>query len=234
MTGTKRSALGEVTNGGKDQAAKGLKAKGKAVIPPAREKRALQQTSSIQLPAATTTTVGPARRTRSSVASTATATISAPSTIIDDKPAVKRRTVSRIPVASRSRSNTASTSTTAAETRLRERKINVALETKIQLEHEAEPARKKLKTSSPALEEVDDKDDLADEGLYDEDGKEVVFSSGGRGTRCKSPPRTFRAKDYGWTDLDAEDDGDPTMASEYVVDAFNYMMSIEVSSDQAG
>jgi G2/mitotic-specific cyclin 1/2 len=36
-----------------------------------------------------------------------------------------------------------------------------------------------------------------------------------------------RPKDYGWTDLDAEDEGDPTMVSEYVVDAFKYMMELE-------
>jgi len=39
----------------------------------------------------------------------------------------------------------------------------------------------------------------------------------------------LRAKDEGWEDLDAEDEGDPTMVAEYVVDAFNHMMAIEVS-----
>lgn len=41
-------------------------------------------------------------------------------------------------------------------------------------------------------------------------------------------PKDSRPKDYGWTDLDAEDEGDPSMVSEYVVDAFKYMVSIEV------
>ena len=88
---------------------------------------------------------------------------------------------------------------------------------------EPEPARKKRKTSSPALE---DDEDLADPGVYDEDGQEVILSSGRKGTRLQSPPRA--AKDEGWTDLDAEDEGDPAMVAEYVIDAFKYMLAIEV------
>lgn len=216
--GTKRSALGEVTNGGKKDNLRGGKGKEEG----GREKRALQQTSSAQIPS--TLVTGPARRTRSSGASTDIPAV----TVVE--PAAKRRTTSRIPVASRSRSTTTSASNTATESsRLKERKLNIAIETKEVVE--PEPARKKRKTSSPAFEEEQDEDDLADEGLYDEDGQEVVFNSGGRGTRLKSPERAVRAKDAGWTDLDAEDDGDPTMVSEYVVDAFNYMLSIEVSYD---
>jgi G2/mitotic-specific cyclin 1/2 len=213
--GTKRSALGEVSNGGKDNVAKGGKGKDEG----AKEKRALQQTSSAQIPASAAV-AGPARRTRSS---TGAAAVVAP--VVE--PAPKRRTTSRIPVAARSRSTTASTSTTVADGRLKERKLNIAIETKEVVE--PEPARKKRKTSSPAPEEDTEQDDLADEGLYDEDGREVVLNSGGRATRLRSPERVTRAKDAGWTDLDAEDDGDPTMVSEYVVDAFNYMLAIEVS-----
>ena len=89
-----------------------------------------------------------------------------------------------------------------------------------------EPARKKRKTSSPVTVHYDD--DEFDEGKFDEDGQEILLSSGGRAVRQKSPLRE-RAKDEGWEDLDAEDEGDPTMVSEYVVDAFNYMMKLEVS-----
>jgi hypothetical protein len=212
--GTKRSALGEVTNAGKKDSLKSVKGKEDGV----KEKRALQQTSSAQI-RASTVVAGPARRTRSSGASTLIPQVAAAV-----EPAPKRRTTSRIPVAARSRSTTASTTSAT----LRERKLNVAVEVKEIVE--PEPLRKKRKTSSPAFEEEPDEDDLADEALYDEDGEEVIFSSGGRGTRLKSPERATRAKDAGWTDLDLEDDGDPSMVSEYVVDAFNYMLSIEVSS----
>lgn len=33
-----------------------------------------------------------------------------------------------------------------------------------------------------------------------------------------------------WTDLDKDDDGDPLMVSEYVIDIFEYMMELEVSA----
>ena len=88
---------------------------------------------------------------------------------------------------------------------------------------EPEPARKKRKTSSPALEEDED---LADPAVYDDDGQEVILSSGRKGTYLQSPKRA--AKDEGWTDLDAEDEGDPAMVAEYVIDAFKYMLAIEV------
>jgi G2/mitotic-specific cyclin 1/2 len=95
---------------------------------------------------------------------------------------------------------------------------------------EAEPVRKKRKTSSPVTVVPEEPVDELDEGHYDADGKEILLSSGGKPVGLRSPKRE-RAKDEGWEDLDAEDEGDPAMVSEYVVDAFNYMMRIEVSSD---
>lgn len=98
-----------------------------------------------------------------------------------------------------------------------------------------EPQRKKRKTSSPPLineAEVvaeDDNEDFADPAVYDEDGQEVLLSSGGKGATHLRSPKRVRAKDEGWTDLDAEDEMDPAMVSEYVIDAFNYMMVLEVS-----
>jgi G2/mitotic-specific cyclin 1/2 len=89
---------------------------------------------------------------------------------------------------------------------------------------ETEPARKKRKTSSPVPVAEDVRS--AEEGVF-AGGKEVVLSSGGRGTAVRSP-KASRPKDYGWTDLDAEDEGDPSMVSEYVIDAFKYMVAIEV------
>lgn len=134
--------------------------------------------------------------------------------------AVKRR-----PIAGTSRSRSAH----GAAAALLDRKPNVKNEE--QDEEDVKPqARKKRKTSSPPIIELeDDEEDLADPAVYDEDGQEVLLSSGGRaGTHLKSPKR-LRAKDHGWTDLDAEDEGDPAMVSEYVVDAFSYMMHLEVS-----
>ncbi|BEI93155.1 uncharacterized protein CcaverHIS019_0507830 [Cutaneotrichosporon cavernicola] len=57
---------------------------------------------------------------------------------------------------------------------------------------------------------------------YDADNKVVAVAE----PSSKAPV----PKDYGWTDLDAEDEGDPTMVSEYVVDAFAYMMELEKST----
>lgn len=198
----KRSALGEVTNGKPAD-----KLKGKAVR---EERKPLITTSSAQqIPQI----IG--RRTRSSLATTVK---------VEEKPAVPVQKRKATIASTRSRSTTASTSTEDRIARpLRDRAVNAE---KVE---EPEPVRKKRKTSSPALEEVlDDEVDLDNDELYDEDGKEVVLSSGGRGTALRSPKRS-RAKDDGWTDLDAEDEHDPSMVSEYVVDAFTYMMELEVS-----
>ncbi|KAL7418978.1 G2/mitotic-specific cyclin [Cryptotrichosporon argae] len=78
---------------------------------------------------------------------------------------------------------------------------------------EEEPVAKRRRTSTPAVEE--------------EEEREVVLSSGSKGVSLRSPKPESRPKDYGWTDLDAEDEDDPSMVSEYVVDAFNYMLDIE-------
>lgn len=90
---------------------------------------------------------------------------------------------------------------------------------------EAGPAAKRLRPSPspsppPEEEEVADVLQVAD---YDADVPELKVE------RIQRSPRPV-AKDLGWTDLDAEDEGDPTMVSEYVIDAFNYMMELEVSN----
>ncbi|CAK9780937.1 A/B/D/E cyclin [Cutaneotrichosporon oleaginosum] len=73
------------------------------------------------------------------------------------------------------------------------------------------PAPKRPRPSTPEDVFVDN---------YDADNKEVKVVAE-PSTKAPLP------KDYGWTDLDAEDEGDPSMASEYVVDAFKYMMDLE-------
>lgn len=72
---------------------------------------------------------------------------------------------------------------------------------------EVGPATKRLRPSP-------DPEDVL-EARYDEDNKELAVAP--------------RPKDFGWTDLDAEDEGDPLMVSEYVTDAFKYMVEMEVS-----
>jgi len=178
---TKRSALGEVTNAGKNIEKPGLKPERKPLV---------STNSSQQVP----------RRTRSSLVGE-----------------VKKEA----PVAAK-RKAVAPTKLAAATTLpLKGKVLNVKAEIG------AEPSRKRRKTSTPPL--VEDLEDLGDEGLYDEDGREILLSSGGRATGQKSPKPSTVAKDEGWTDLDAEDEGDPGMVSEYVVDAFDYMLAIEVS-----
>lgn len=178
-----------------------------------------------------------ARRTRSSMT---TATIA--STVKEEKPQMKRKTTAPAAVvSSRIPARTRAVAPAAAPGRtLKERKINVSRDPVAPEVDEVQPPTKRRKTLSPPAEAAphgtgEDEDDiLADEALYDEDGKEVVLSSGGHaGTAMRSPKKasrtTARPKDCGWTDLDADDGGDPSMVSEYVVDAFQYMIDIEVS-----
>ncbi|WWC67913.1 uncharacterized protein I206_101831 [Kwoniella pini CBS 10737] len=203
LAAKRRAALGEVTNGGKD-------GEGKKGVAAERRPLATTQTSSQTLPtrrtARSTTSVAPVKEDKVSVGGKRKANV-VPS--------------SKIPP--RSRSATAasnSTSTTNPETKpLKERKPNI----------DEEPSRKRRKTSTPppfAEQEVEHEKGLLDDGHYDHDGKEILLSSGSKqAVGLRSPKR--KAKDAGWTDLDAEDEGNPSMVSEYVVDAFNYMLSIE-------
>ena len=212
-----RSALGEVTNAGK---AKGTTTLGKGKE---KEKTTVMERKPLTSTAAPQQGALATRRAKSFVdAKPKTGLVEA------DKPPKRKATTASIantrPTATRSRSTTASASTGHSATHsdvkpLAERRVNVKVK-----EGKAEPARKRRKTSTPPLVE----DDLADEGQYDEDGKEILLSSGGKAVGMKSPKRVG-AKDEGWEDLDAEDEGDPTMVSEYVIDAFRYMMSLEVS-----
>lgn len=76
---------------------------------------------------------------------------------------------------------------------------------------EAQPAAKRARTASPPEDVLD--------AQYDDDNRVI--------DQVRAVVRP--AKDEGWTDLDAEDELDPSMVHEYVVDAFNYMMETEVS-----
>lgn len=158
----------------------------------------------------------------------------------EEKPTIKRKGVTSTassqtststlrPTATRASSRSTIPSTSSV---VQEVKGVIDARLKVELEKDTNgPARKKRKTSSPVVvepfERVGEEDEL-DEGHFDVDGKEILLSSGGKPVGLRSPKRE-RAKDEGWEDLDAEDEGDPSMVSEYVVDAFNYMMRIEVS-----
>ena len=215
-----RSALGEVTNAGRRKSASATAGeKGKAKV----ERKPLASTNDAQQGAL------PMRRTRSSATDTQSRT-NTEEREKDRTIAGKRKIASHVHAsqAARSRSTTAaSTSTNSAldiARPLAERVLNVKDERDPFKAEEEEPVHKRRRTSTPPFVE----DDIADEAQYDQDGEEILLSSGGKAIHLKSPKRE-RAKDEGWEDLDAEDEGDPTMVSEYVVDAFRYMIALEVS-----
>lgn len=140
----------------------------------------------------------------------------------DDKTTVSKRklqptTRTARPGASRGNSAT-STSTTTSDRGVRTSRVPQPTSSMT----EAGPAAKRLRPSpspTPPREVADD--DVLHATNYDADVPELQVE------RIQRSPRI--AKDAGWYDLDAEDEGDPTMVSEYVIDAFNYMMEVEVS-----
>lgn len=197
----RRAALGEIPQTAENGPKKADAGKGKAV---ARRPLSIQQTQQAV-----------ARRpTRGSVIEAK-----------DDKaPVSKRKLPSTRPTRpATSRGNSAgSTSTTTSDRGVRSSR---AIQPTGSLT-EAGPATKRLRPSpspSPPPEVAaveEDDDDVLQVAAYDADVPELKVERIER-----SPPRA--AKDAGWTDLDAEDEGDPTMVSEYVIDAFNYMMELE-------
>ncbi|WVQ83222.1 hypothetical protein IAT38_005361 [Cryptococcus sp. DSM 104549] len=236
----RRNALGEVRNGkGEKEVAGGKAANGKAVV---REERK---------PLATTQqAVQGAPRTRA-----ANAALPAGVAVKEDKVTGKRKAVapaasSKIP--SRSRSATAasgaSVEPTASAVSADERAaVSQAVDRAVKAEplalrdhasnvpgavapvpEDEEPVRKRRKTSSPAPTPEEDEGGLFEEEGPQVDGTAVLLSSGSKNAVGLRSPK--KAKDEGWWDLDAEDEGDPTMVAEYVVDAFKYMMDIQTQT----
>lgn len=83
-----------------------------------------------------------------------------------------------------------------------------------------EPVMKKRRTSSEAPEE-------ARLDAIEEESDAPVENA---------EPSTFATQSaelHDWDDLDREDDDDPLMVSEYVVDIFNYLKFLEVSLNAA-
>lgn len=83
-----------------------------------------------------------------------------------------------------------------------------------EVEQEEEPLHKKRRTSSEVgdeiqLETIDEEHDLVSEAVLE--------------------PENAVVEEQDWDDLDREDDDDPLMVSEYVVEIFNYLKVVEVS-----
>ncbi|GAA5983632.1 hypothetical protein JCM5350_004892 [Sporobolomyces pararoseus] len=103
-------------------------------------------------------------------------------------------------------------------------------EAKRQEEEELEQHRaKKLKTSEPEMmlkgeseegvEEEEEEDQLAAE----EEERRV-------NVKYEVEVEGIRAKDEGWEDLDAGDEGDPLMVSAYVVEVYEYLRELELTT----
>lgn len=120
--------------------------------------------------------------------------------------ATRRPGISRANSAATTASGSTAASSTAATRPTR------ALKETASLSEVSGPATKRFRASATP-------EDVLGDAQYDDDNHELDVRS----------PKRRRAKDDGWTDLDAEDEGDPTMVAEYVVDAFKYMVEIEVS-----
>lgn len=203
--GAKRSALGEVTNAGKAKAFNGVNGKDGKEKEKDAKPLAGREDGAAARPSITR------RVTRQSLALSQSDKGTVKGT---EKPKRKPALPSLRPAAS----SHASSKDPLVEVLINGRDLN---------SQPVGPVKKKRRTSTPPVEIPDGAavDDIEDEGLYDEDGQEVELSSD-KIVHLRSPKRK-RAKDHGWTDLDKEDEGDPTMVSEYVVDAFNYMLELE-------
>ncbi|TXT07254.1 hypothetical protein VHUM_03424 [Vanrija humicola] len=194
----RRAALGELPLASDNGPKDGLKGK----APAGAERRPLGTTQSQQ----------PLRATRASQLSVTEAKA------VDSKTAATKRkvgttTTTRRGPLSRTHS-TASLETASTSTSTSTHTARRVLKATASLPEVGQPAPKRLRASSGTPE------DVFGPTHYDEDNKEFELA-----TVRLSPKR--KAKDAGWTDLDAEDEGDPSMVSEYVVDAFKYMMEIE-------
>jgi hypothetical protein len=212
----KRAAFGEVTNKGASVASVNLDGASKTDKKPV-EKKASTSTLS------TTTTSRAPRRTRASTAAEEAAkeeeSAAPPAATKRRAPAAASTATSSKPVPTTSRSTTATrkpaTSASAATSRSSRPVGVVKREVKALENHndnydevEAAPA-KRPRTSSPV------KVDPVGE-VWPQEQEQIV----------EGP-----AKDEGWQDLDAEDEFQTEMVSEYVKEIFIYMQKLEVSSD---
>jgi hypothetical protein len=204
----KRAAFGEVTNKGASVASVNLDGASKTDKKPV-EKKASTSTLS------TTTTSRAPRRTRASTAAEEAAkeeeSAAPPAATKRRAPAAASTATSSKPVPTRKPATSASAATSRSS-----RPVGVVKREVKALENhndnydevEAAPA-KRPRTSSPV------KVDPVGE-VWPQEQEQIV----------EGP-----AKDEGWQDLDAEDEFQTEMVSEYVKEIFIYMQKLEVSSD---
>lgn len=216
----KREALGEVTaksvNNIRARPALDPKGKGKETVTVKPTKPTTTSTTT-----ATTNARPPLRTVTSRTRPTASKS-QKEETMAVDRPA-KVVPVVEIPAqaatftrtTSRVKASTSTIATTAVR-RTAHRKVVVAVESEV--EAIDEPLSKRRRTSS----EVGDDallENIAEESEpLDANVKHTVFEAADQ----------VAEQDEDWDDLDRDDDDDPLMVSEYVVDIFNYLKQVEV------
>ncbi|GAA5968425.1 hypothetical protein JCM11641_007631 [Rhodosporidiobolus odoratus] len=103
--------------------------------------------------------------------------------------------------------------------RLQEEKLEAELAAQRELDAQTGRAAKKARTSEPEyLKEDDDDEEEGDE--LDVEGKVSKYE-----TEVEARP-----KDDGWEDLDKDDDEDPLMVSAYVVEVYDYLRELELTT----
>ena len=112
----------------------------------------------------------------------------------------------------------ASTSSTTATTARRSalKKTVVAVESEVEIVEE--PLSKRRRTSS----------EIGDEAHLEHIVEESEPVDAGVENIVPGAVDDFVEQDQEWDDLDRDDDDDPLMVSEYVVDIFNYLKAVEV------
>lgn len=116
------------------------------------------------------------------------------------------------------------TLTRAGSSRVQSSRTTILQVTKEEDEDEAGPALKKRRTSSEAPE------DAFDEEEEDEEDRRMAEVRAQIRVKVDAMDELEEAQPDGddWEDLDAEDEEDPLMVSEYVVEIFEYLKKIEV------
>ncbi|GAA5900818.1 cyclin family protein [Sporobolomyces salmoneus] len=108
-------------------------------------------------------------------------------------------------------------------------------EAKRQEEQELEQHRsKKLKTSEPEMMlkgEEEEEEEVVDEDEEQEEEDELAEEEERRvNAKYEVEVEGARAKDEGWEDLDAGDEEDPLMVSAYVVEVYEYLRELELTT----
>ncbi|GAA5832021.1 hypothetical protein JCM11251_002789 [Rhodosporidiobolus azoricus] len=186
----------------------------------ARATKSLKRTAAGTTKVSTTTTAGArrpvlaAKRANSATASAAargakaSGTVAKPSKLTP--PAVRNARVRRAEAEAKHRA--ALEELEAA--RVEEEQLEAELAAQRELEEESGRLAKKARTSEPVVAEGDDEEELGLDGRVSKYETEV------------EP----RPKDEGWEDLDRDDEDDPLMVSAYVVEVYEYLRELELTT----